>query len=198
MIAAQAVGRSGKVYAFEPDPGNLWLLKQNVKLNGFSNIHVVGKAVSEREGKAILYYGKEPSFHSLFQTPDVFTGYKRLIECISIDDYLKGQAVDVIKMDIEGGEIYALKGASKTITRSNKLTMFVEFNPKCLRAAGVESAELLAYLWRMGFEVLLIEETLKRLIPTKGLETNQIVGITENSQNGYMNLYCVKERGLVQ
>ncbi len=48
VIAAQLVGDKGKVYAFEPDPRNFKLLQRNVEANGYSNVVLVNKAVSDK------------------------------------------------------------------------------------------------------------------------------------------------------
>lgn len=126
----------------------------------------MGKAVSDKEGKATLYYGKTSQEHSLFQTQNVFRDSKMItVECITIDNFLKGDRVDVIKMDIEGAEFNALIGMRKTISKSKKLTLFVEFNPSLLEEAGVEPFDLITLLKSLGFELYLIDEDIKQLIP---------------------------------
>lgn len=66
LIAAKLVGKTGVVYAFEPEPCNYELLIKNIELNGFTNIVPIKKAVSNRHGKAKLYFEKDwrgsPSF----------------------------------------------------------------------------------------------------------------------------------------
>lgn len=51
LIFAKIVGEDGKVFAFEPDPTNFALLKRNVEINGYKNILLVQKAVSNKSGK---------------------------------------------------------------------------------------------------------------------------------------------------
>lgn len=193
LIATKGVGDKGRVYAFEPSPENLWLLRRNVELNGFSNVHIIGKAVSNQERKAVLYYGKDSGSNSLFPNSHVFKDSKAAVECISIDNYLKEDIVDVIKIDIEGGELDALRGMQETLSKSKSLVMLCEFNPKLLREAGVDTAELLGFLKNMGFEISVVDEDCYRLLPTEHLKIDQIVEIAENSRYGYVNLYCRKQ-----
>lgn len=50
ILAAQIVGETGKVYAFEPEPKNLTLLKKNVEHNNLTNVVLANKAVSNANG----------------------------------------------------------------------------------------------------------------------------------------------------
>jgi hypothetical protein len=49
-------------------------------------------------------------------------------------------------MDIEGGELQALKGMERTLASSPSMVMFVECNPKALRAAGGDARQLVEIL----------------------------------------------------
>ncbi len=55
LIFAKLVGENGKVYTFEPDPTNFALLKKNVEINGYENVVLVQKAVSNKNGKLKLF-----------------------------------------------------------------------------------------------------------------------------------------------
>jgi len=112
LAAAQAVGGGGKVFAFEPLPVNLKALHTHIKANGVDNVIVMPYAVSSET--AI----------SRFHSPGG-TGRGRLsdnggitVNAIFLDDlFLAGEIPppNVVKMDIEGGELSALTGAAKVI-----------------------------------------------------------------------------------
>ena len=55
LIFARLVGEEGKVFAFEPDPENFALLKKNVEINGYHNVVLVQKAISNKTGKIRLF-----------------------------------------------------------------------------------------------------------------------------------------------
>src|SRR5258708_4194632 len=61
LIAARAVGDSGKVYSFEPDPVNYGLLVRNVKLNRYTNIVPCSLAVADFVGERSLDLDQEDS-----------------------------------------------------------------------------------------------------------------------------------------
>ena len=55
LIMAKLVGEKGKVYAFEADPTNFEILKKNVEVNGYKNIVLVNKVVSNKNEKIKFY-----------------------------------------------------------------------------------------------------------------------------------------------
>ena len=55
LIFAKIVGKNGKVFAFEPDLTNFTLLKKNVEINGYKNVVLINKAVSDKTGKLKLF-----------------------------------------------------------------------------------------------------------------------------------------------
>lgn len=96
-----------KIYAFEPDDKNAQEAVENLK--GKENCFVIPKGVSDRSGTVFLSdTGNQGSKLS-------DSGKK--IEVAAIDDVVMNDQVTFIKMDIEGAELSALKGAEKTIIR---------------------------------------------------------------------------------
>jgi len=105
LIYAKLVGEEGKVFAFEPDPDNFALLKKNVEINGYRNVILAQKAVSNKTGKIRLYLSEvNKGDHRIYDSHD---GRKSIeIETIRLDDYFKNYNVriDFIKMDVQGAE----------------------------------------------------------------------------------------------
>ncbi len=114
---AHHVGKTGKVYSFEPIKANYDLLVKNAGENNFSDIiEPVNKACSRKTGhsKAVSAKSGSPwAFLSEAQDADD-------VQTVSIDDFVKSnhiENVDFIKMDVEGFENEALAGARETIKR---------------------------------------------------------------------------------
>jgi len=63
LIFAKLVGKNGKVYAFEPEPNNLAILKKNIEINGYKNIEVIDKVVSNKNGTVKLYISEQNKGH---------------------------------------------------------------------------------------------------------------------------------------
>jgi len=105
------------VYSFEFIPSNLLVFKKNVALNTQYQdyIHIVEAPVWSESSIPLSYDDRGPAS----QVADIGK-YKGNTKTLSIDDLVKERdldSVDFIKMDIEGAEMAALKGAEKTIKR---------------------------------------------------------------------------------
>lgn len=116
LFFAGKAGNSGKVYAFEFEENNIKVLNDNLNLNpGISrNIELVRNAVWYRSGEVFTFTKGGPGTTIANQSG----GGKFSVVSISIDDFVKERnlaSVDFIKMDIEGAELNALKGAAETI-----------------------------------------------------------------------------------
>jgi len=59
LTLAKNVGKLGKVFSFEPCPETFSLLQKNVKANGYDNIVLIPKAVSEKSGHAKMHVEDE-------------------------------------------------------------------------------------------------------------------------------------------
>jgi FkbM family methyltransferase len=166
---SRAVGASGRVYAFEPVPFTGETFKVVARLLHFRNVDLVGKGCGSAPGRLSFTVplqengavmagqahmcgrddnreGKEK--HARF-------GRVKEIECevITIDDYLPGlQNVSFIKCDIEGADLYALRGAAKTID-NNQPIVVCEINPWFLEGFGIRLEELLGFFSERGYQI---------------------------------------------
>jgi FkbM family methyltransferase len=145
---AQAVGESGRVFGFEPDPVNFSRCQRNLKLNLLTNITLENFAL-----------GSEPSVAKLYRVDDRNPGMNRIlpsdpgvafseVRVAVLDDYIKENKidkVDAIKIDVEGFELNVLKGARKTIEQFKPI-LFMELSDENLRQNGSSALELISYL----------------------------------------------------
>ena len=167
FAAARAVGPAGRVDAFEPDPINRARLEAHLLANGSpANVRVHAIALSDSAGEATLYHPVESSHNhgeaSLFApTADVATtAYK--VATARLDEVLDDPP-HLIKMDIEGAELSALKGMTTLLRAASPPALVIEHNPESAATAGYRSGDLLRYLnecqpkyraywagWRLG------------------------------------------------
>jgi FkbM family methyltransferase len=123
--AAKAVGANGRVIALEPDPINRHQLERNLSLNQIRNCAIVPVAAWSRPGQVRWRPGKEPVWHRVDDQEGL-----EVVESVKVDDLvaqLNLKRVDWIKMDIEGGEVEALRGALDTLRRFRP-TLFIEIH----------------------------------------------------------------------
>lgn len=108
---------SGFVYAFEPVPTILAALQENISLNSFQNVECVPLAVADVKGEACFTKGSHVGAGSL-ALPSRVPDDQIQVSTITLDQFvfeLKNRPPNFIKMDIEGAEGNALRGASRVL-----------------------------------------------------------------------------------
>lgn len=127
LLAGRLVGPTGKVYAFEPDPRVVSHLDANVRANGLGNVVVLARAASDRPGIRDLQLSRTPSYSGLYANEGMgsIVGTAS-VETVAVDDVLPHEAVDVVKLDVEGEERAALRGLVRSLGRSSDPHLFLE------------------------------------------------------------------------
>lgn len=160
-LAAELVGPTGRVYAFEPNPLNAKLLRKNTAKFG-DVVRIVRAAASDHVGSGRLYLNHGNSGdHRLYECP----GRKSIeVDVVTLDSVLDGVNVDFIKIDAQGVEPEILRGAEQTLMRSENMSGIVEYLPKRLVRRGVKRGQLLRQLHQMGFEIYTFRDQKLELI----------------------------------
>jgi FkbM family methyltransferase len=148
-LLSRCVGASGIVHSFEPSPENFRRLQ--AATHNLSNVRVCQSAVGECSQRSKLYLSRKLNVdHRTYATEG---DSRRIvpIDIIALDDYFKpSQRVDLIKMDIQGYELHALRGASRVLADNPDIKLLIEFWPYGLTQAGANSADLIAFLEQKG------------------------------------------------
>jgi len=114
LRAAKKVGSRGRVIAIEPAPQNIYFLRKNIAANSLSNVLIVEKGVWSKRCLLPLYVHECSGNSSLLSQ----SNRRVWVEVDELDRILEDlgvRTVNFVKMDIEGAEIEALKGARRTL-----------------------------------------------------------------------------------
>jgi len=143
-----------KVYAIEPEPNNLELLRKNIALNSYEDILEVHQfAVSDRMGVASLEISDIPNRHRL-QVPSAIQSRMAIeVETTTLDAFLENKNIDVIRMDLEGAEWLVINGMKKILRNGKPLILFIEVHREFLSDYGGDARKLLELLFDSGFKV---------------------------------------------
>ena len=128
-----------EVIAFEPTEFTRKILEQTIALNRCKNVTIRSEGISDNSTTAIFYDTGDRVSNANSLIP---LGSPIEIQTITIDDLNK--KVDFMKIDIEGAELLALQGASRTLSTLKYMT--IEIHPRLLMQVGQEVSEIVDLL----------------------------------------------------
>jgi FkbM family methyltransferase len=196
---AKEVGRNGSVHAFEPNPLIFPLLQAN--LARFRNVDVYNLGLSNAAGEVPLFLAGNNHFVGGFSPEyavrQLAYGTKKTPERIGAQvaeggEFLRAhgiEAVDVVKIDVEGWELKVLAGLESVISASRSLIIFCELNPMAQECAGRNSVELIQWLFDHQFAIKYAHEG--RLQPLSEDSVDEMIARARATD--HMTLFARKE-----
>lgn len=154
LHAARAVGPTGRVVAFEPNPRTYRYLTRNVDLNGLrGRIVPVLAAVDTRVGVAPMFAGREENWGlaSLGASGDVAFH----VATVPLTEALRAlgvQRLDVLKIDVEGYEGRVLRSLDLG-SELRPRHIILEFIPAQLASCGENATALLDAMRAAGYRI---------------------------------------------
>ena len=153
---ARLVGASGSVHSFECDPRVVPRLKRHVELNGIDWITVNACGLlDESTDEATLFLPPQLGWSSMLEGAWGATQVAT-VSMVTLDNYLSENGLDpaqlsFVKLDVEGCELQALRGARGTLAVTSA-PVLVEFIPERMRAMGQDPGDLLTLMTEHGYE----------------------------------------------
>ena len=142
QFLSRCVGATGVVHSFEPSPENFKRLESATRKLG--NVRLRQAAVGESSGTSKLYLSDKLNVDHRAYASEGDSRRAVPIDIIALDDYFNpGQRIDLIKMDIQGYELHALRGANRVLADNPAAKLLLEFWPYGLEQAGANWLELI-------------------------------------------------------
>ena len=180
---SRCVGPTGLVHSFEPSPDNFKRLCAATEK--VSNVRLSQAAVGERSGECKLYISEKLNVDHRTYKADGNLRRAVPTEMVALDDYFKpGQRVDLIKMDIQGYELHALRGA-KPYQRKMRTSLFWSSCGLLAEQAGVNWKDLVEMLKGLSMNLSLI--AMSGLVP---FDTRDV----RSDVSWYVNLFASRRR----
>ncbi|MEP7233995.1 MAG: FkbM family methyltransferase [Ignavibacteriota bacterium] len=144
---------SARVYTFEPMPKMIDRLNKHIRLNHLENkVVVIPKALSNKNarlkfalpnaansGTASTILGRHANLDEVIE-----------VEAVRFDDFIKSEkineSIDLIKMDIEGAELFALEGMQNFLDSGNRPIFILEINDEMMGLAGYPESAVQDFL----------------------------------------------------
>jgi FkbM family methyltransferase len=182
VLGASLVGSTGSVLTFEPDPRNIQRLKNNIRVNAFQNVTLVECPAMDEAKEATFYINSDNSGGSALWDVGEFPSsvlsrenpQTMSVEGTTIDLEVERAGlsnVRLIKVDAEGAELLALKGAAKLLEGAKVPFVIAELNEFALVRMGSNQADLRNYMCSLGYQsyMLYFDGTLPRFVPNDTL-----------------------------
>lgn len=160
LLGAARVGSLGSVHAFEPVPEIFERLRANVMLNGYRNVSLNRLALSTEEGFVHIYpaIGRNSATSSILPSGEN-APIPIKVASTTIDAYVKEQCVqqvDLVKLDVEGAELFVLRGGEQTLA-SQGPDVIVEIGNSLFQQAGYDLSTVLDFMTSLGYQPFRIE-----------------------------------------
>jgi FkbM family methyltransferase len=161
LFAARRVGPAGRVVAVEPSSRERAHLQRNLGRNGLENVQVVAAALGAEPGVVDLHlaHGVHAGHNTLgeFAHDDVVRASSERVPLDTLDAVVARHGlsqVDMVKIDVEGGEAGVIAGARQVLTTMRPV-LLMELNDRALHAQGQSAVVLLRRLRvEFGYEIL--------------------------------------------
>lgn len=188
LFVARKIGEHGTVLAIEPSTRECERLLKNVAINSLSNVRLLCNAVSNSCSDVDLLIAEDEwSGHNTigafaYDTP---LAIKETVRACRLDDIVSREGlsrVDIVKLDIEGAEFGALKGASEILERFRPL-LLLELADRALCHQGGSSSQIWDFCRQKGYRIFAFDQTTGLPVPAQQkpyYDSENVVAVPES------------------
>lgn len=155
LMFSDFVGPTGDVLAFEADEYVAGILQKNVAANEKTNIRVFQRAVHERNDETVYYpvpdFARFGSYGSYGIDPRAKEG--RQVSTMTIDSLQWSKPISFMKVDVQGSDLFVLRGATETIRR-HQMPIVFEFEEQFQAEFGTSLKDYLAFIESVSYKIL--------------------------------------------
>lgn len=150
------------VYSFEPFPSSY--RKALERIQGIQDIYFFQKAITDHTGKVEFFCNKSELTNSTLQSCHTGTGIDEytsleesfMVDSITIDQFCKSrqiEEIDILKLDIQGAELAALRGAESFLNRQKIKVLFLEVEFMEIYKKQPLFHDIASYLYAKGYQL---------------------------------------------
>lgn len=165
MFMLRNSGDSGTVYAIEPDPHNLRMLRINLNDNYYgTKCEKEQCLISNTDGKSEFWIARHPNLNSVKKTKHSIR--REVIDCYTLETFCSTRKYpNFIKMDIEGHEVSVFEGAYNYFKENDGEThILLEVHPQYYDEQN-DFAKVLNKYYDIGFKIKYLVGTPTKTLP---------------------------------
>lgn len=155
-VLSKLVGDEGKVIAIEASEENVYYLKQTLEHNKCTNVTIIKQGVWSHKTELLFTHCTDGGGWDFFTNQNTSNNNERRVQKIldvSTLDIIIEDDIDFIKMDIEGSELFALKGAQKILKQ--QVPILIELNSyTCKKFMDSDIMDLVNYIISYGYKYI--------------------------------------------
>jgi FkbM family methyltransferase len=137
--------KKGTIYTFEPHFASYDIIKKNIEIHGLNNVKLYHIAMSDKSSNTVLYWRPGAQcVNRIYDFPpgtDNNTFYFEHVSTICLDDLVddfgRELKIDLMKIDIEGGEVELFRGSRKFFNRNKDCKIVLELHCCNIRNRGI-------------------------------------------------------------
>jgi FkbM family methyltransferase len=172
VLMASRVRPNGRVHAFEPNPHVHELIRRHASLNGVESVlQLEPIGIGAAEG-VLPFWAVQGTYAWNSSFTEAFAGGSDTVQVHNVpvstlDTYCERQQVipQLMKIDVEGGELAVLQGGKATIERARPIIL-LEMNPASSDAAGTTTQAIDEFLRQIGYQ--------GKILPARGISRERM------------------------
>ncbi|MDW8347198.1 MAG: FkbM family methyltransferase [Bacteroidia bacterium] len=168
ILFSELVGKDGKVYAFDADDFVFDILQKNIKINNCTNIEPIFGAVHELENQTFIFPKQDFKRFSAYGSYGIDPNAKegRKVPSVTIDSLNITQPISFMKVDVQGSDIFAMRGAIETIKR-HRMPIIFEFEQQFQEEFKTSFQDYVDFVNEIGYKFEKIVMDINYLIVPK-------------------------------
>ena len=201
ILVANSIKDIGEVHCFELNDSNVNFLSKNADINNLSNIRIINKPLWDADNISVNLLGED----SLETCSEALNDSARVHKTITIDTYGKEHeisSIDLIMLDIEGGELKALKGAeynlSMPVDKAPNLIFEIHRNYVDW-TKGIETTDIIKFVSKFGYAFFAIRDYNSNVpMIGKPIELVPLNNIYLEGPSHGFNILAIKDTSIIE
>lgn len=177
LLSAKHIGGNGRIHSFEPRPETARMLKRTISDNRLMDVVKVWEyALSDHPAVLPLTWGRNTdnpgSSYLLKHSQDASRAEDTsgewehaTVRAVPLDQLLPDISPDIVKIDVEGAEVLALRGARDALKRGRPVILSEMYPAQLKAVSGVSPQQFIGEMKDIGYECYLLEKG----VPTRRL-----------------------------